>query len=172
MYREWKKMEFPKEYYIWIWEKQDWEVDQEIDGKMRWERMEEQLVEKGGRIKYIIERKGRSSWERQGIVEFCTCQRNELMNESPPPKKNRAVYETKKSIVEPLWPQRALQRKRVACWICKATITHLVYVMLFAFALQQWLHEHAPMLRLYVHCGSCHVIDNIQYCGSELFTNF
>ena len=23
------------------WEQQDWEVDQEMDGKMRWERMEE-----------------------------------------------------------------------------------------------------------------------------------
>jgi len=34
-------LEFPKEYYIWIWEQQDWEVDQEIDGKMGWERMEE-----------------------------------------------------------------------------------------------------------------------------------
>ena len=41
MYREWKKTEFQKGYYIWIWEQQDWEVDQEIDGKMRWERMEE-----------------------------------------------------------------------------------------------------------------------------------
>ena len=41
MYREWKEIEFPKGYYIWIWEQQDWEVDQEIDGKMRWERMEE-----------------------------------------------------------------------------------------------------------------------------------
>jgi hypothetical protein len=41
MYREWKKTEFPKEYYIWILEQQDREVDQEIDGKMRWERMEE-----------------------------------------------------------------------------------------------------------------------------------
>jgi len=30
----------PKGYYMWIWE-QDWEVDQEIDGKIRWERMEE-----------------------------------------------------------------------------------------------------------------------------------
>ena len=38
MYREWKEMEFPKGYYIWIWEQQDWEVDQERDGKMRWER--------------------------------------------------------------------------------------------------------------------------------------
>jgi hypothetical protein len=41
MYREWKKIEFPKGYYIWLWEQQDWEVDQEIDGKMRWEIMEE-----------------------------------------------------------------------------------------------------------------------------------
>ena len=41
MYREWKEIEFPKEYYILIWEQQDWEVDHEIDGKMRWERMEE-----------------------------------------------------------------------------------------------------------------------------------
>ena len=38
---EWKKIEFPEEYYIWIWEDQDWEVDQEIDGKMRRKMMEE-----------------------------------------------------------------------------------------------------------------------------------
>ena len=35
MYREWKEIEFPKGYCIWIWEQQDWEVDQEIDGKVR-----------------------------------------------------------------------------------------------------------------------------------------
>jgi len=40
MDRDWKKIEFPKEYYVWILE-QDWEVDQEIDGKMGRERMEE-----------------------------------------------------------------------------------------------------------------------------------
>jgi len=34
---------------------------------------------KGGRKKYITERNGRSSWERQGIVKFCTCQWNEWM---------------------------------------------------------------------------------------------
>jgi hypothetical protein len=28
-------------YYIWIWEQQDGEGAQEIDGKMGWERMEE-----------------------------------------------------------------------------------------------------------------------------------
>jgi hypothetical protein len=43
--------------------------------------MDEQLVEKGGREKYMIERNRRSSWERQGIVEFCTRQWNEWMNE-------------------------------------------------------------------------------------------
>jgi len=41
MYREWKEIEFPKEYYVWVWKQQDWKVDEEIDGKMKWERMEE-----------------------------------------------------------------------------------------------------------------------------------
>jgi hypothetical protein len=41
MYWEWKKTEFPKEYCIWICNQQDQEVDQEIDGKMKWGRMEE-----------------------------------------------------------------------------------------------------------------------------------
>ena len=41
MYKEWKKIEFPQEYYIWIRKQQDWEIDQETDGKMKWERMEE-----------------------------------------------------------------------------------------------------------------------------------
>jgi len=31
MYREWKKIEFPEEYFIRIWEQQDWGVDQEIE---------------------------------------------------------------------------------------------------------------------------------------------
>jgi len=34
---------------MWIWEQQNWEVDQEIDGKIRWGRMEEQVAVKGGR---------------------------------------------------------------------------------------------------------------------------
>ena len=41
MYREWKEIEFPKEYYIWILEKWIWEVDQETDGKMKWEKIDE-----------------------------------------------------------------------------------------------------------------------------------
>jgi hypothetical protein len=38
--------------------------------------MEEQLLEKGGRGKYMTERNGRSSRELQGIVAFCKFQRN------------------------------------------------------------------------------------------------
>ena len=36
----------------------------------------------------------------------------------------------------------------------KATNTHSQCVMLIAFPLQQWLHERALLLRLYVHCLS------------------
>jgi hypothetical protein len=36
---------------------------------------------KGWKEVYITERNGRSSWERQGIVAFCTCLWNEWMNE-------------------------------------------------------------------------------------------
>jgi len=37
--------------------------------------------------------------------------------------------------------------RRSACWAPKAKSTHLAYVMLIAFLLQQWLHELASMLR-------------------------
>ena len=63
-----------KKYIIWIWKQQGWEGDQEIDGKMKWRRMEDQLVEKDGGKEYTTERNGRSSWEWQRIVAFCTCQ--------------------------------------------------------------------------------------------------
>jgi hypothetical protein len=42
-----EKLEFLKKYYIyiyiyiWIWKQQGWELDQEIDGKMKWGRMED-----------------------------------------------------------------------------------------------------------------------------------
>jgi hypothetical protein len=37
-------------------------------------------MDKSGRKKYITERRGRSSFERQSIFSFCTCQWNELMD--------------------------------------------------------------------------------------------
>jgi hypothetical protein len=44
-----------------------------------------------------------------------------------------------------------IQRMRFACWITKATGTHSEYVILLAFARQQWLRERASVLRLYEH---------------------
>jgi len=56
-----------------------------------------------------------------------------------------------KNIVQPDTPQK--WRMRIACWIVKATNTHLEYVIIIAFPLQQWLHERASMLRCtYINC--------------------
>ena len=38
-------------------------------------------------------------------------------------------------------------RKRISCWIPKATNIHSEYVIHIAFTLRQWLHERASMLR-------------------------
>ena len=44
-------------------------------------------------------------------------------------------------------------RMRTVCWIPKATNTHSEYVILFAFPLQQWLHERASVSRYtYIAC--------------------
>ena len=46
-----------------------------------------------------------------------------------------------------------MQHKRFACWITKATDTHVEYVIIIAFAWQQWLRERASMLRYtYIAC--------------------
>jgi hypothetical protein len=37
-------------------------------------------------------------------------------------------------------------RMRIAWWMPEATNTHSEYVILIAFALQQWLHERASVL--------------------------
>ena len=54
-----------------------------------------------------------------------------------------------KSIVELGWPHMTIWRMRIACWIPKATHTHTHThnMELGAFALQQWLHEGASVLR-------------------------
>jgi hypothetical protein len=59
------------------------------------------------------------------------------------------VYEIKATDDKIIWSMR------IACWITKATDTHSEYVMLIYFPRQQWSHERASMLRLYVHCLSC-----------------
>ena len=39
--------------------------------------------------------------------------------------------------------------------LCMLGNLYSEYVMLFAFAHQQWLQMHASMVCLYVHCLSC-----------------
>jgi hypothetical protein len=67
---------------------------------------------------------------------------------------NRAVDETMwKNTVDPRRPQMTIWRKRIPCWIPKATNTHSEYVILIAFPLQQRLYERASMLRyMFVAC--------------------
>jgi hypothetical protein len=48
----------------------------------------------------------------------------------------------------------------IACWLPRATNTHLEYVILIAFPLQQVLHRRASLLRyLYTTCLVDHCID-------------
>ena len=55
-------------------------------------------------------------------------------------------------------------RKRIACWIPKATRTHPPHVKLIAFPLQQWLQERASVLpymyitHLIITCCTCHSV--------------
>ena len=68
-------------------------------------------------------------------------------------KENGAVYEIMWiNIAEPDRPQMTIWRTRIACRIPKATNTHThtQYMILVAFALQQWLRERVSMSR-YTH---------------------
>jgi hypothetical protein len=75
-----------------------------------------------------------------------------------------------------------IRRMRFACWITKATHTHThtEYVILTAFARQQWLRERVSMLRLFVHCLSCCFFWQValgqlffsQYFGFPLWASF
>jgi hypothetical protein len=51
-----------------------------------------------------------------------------------------------------------IRSMRCACWINKATDTHSEYVILIALSQQQWLHEGASILSLYLHCLTCLVL--------------
>ena len=67
---------------------------------------------------------------------------------------NRAVCEIMwKIIVQPDRPQMTIWRMRIARCIPKATDTQSEYVICNVFPLQQWFHEHAPVLRYtYIAC--------------------
>jgi hypothetical protein len=68
-------------------------------------------------------------------------------------KSRRVVY---KNTVERGTTEMTIWRMRVACSLPKAANTHSQYVVLTAFPLQQWLHEHASVLRYtYIACVTC-----------------
>ena len=59
-----------------------------------------------------------------------------------------AIYDIVwKNMVERDRPQMTVWLMRIACWIPKATNIHPQYVILIAFPMRQWLHEHAWTLR-------------------------
>jgi hypothetical protein len=61
----------------------------------------------------------------------------------PPPSPPKNQW---RNTIEPYRPQMTVQHVHIACWIHKTTSIHLEYVILIAFPLQQWLHEHASVL--------------------------
>ena len=84
---------------------------------------------------------------------------------------NRAVYEIRwKNVAQPVRPQMTIRRMRIVCWIPKATNTHSQYVLLIGFPLQQWLHESASMLRLYIHWLFCYKRNGVFTVRYGLYT--
>ena len=61
----------------------------------------------------------------------------------------------------------------IACWIPKATNTHLGYVIPSAFPQQQLLHERASVLRFYLRClfPLTNVLNSMQYSVDQNFFN-
>ena len=82
---------------------------------------------------------------------------------------NRAVYEIMwKYFVEQGRPKMTILRVYIACWITKATNTHLEYVIHVAFPPQQWLHERPSMLRYtYIACLVCILLTPSIFLHSE-----
>ena len=59
-------------------------------------------------------------------------------------EKKSAFYEIiRKNVLEPGRPQMTAWRKRISCWITKATITVSECVLCRPFPLQKYLHESA-----------------------------
>jgi hypothetical protein len=87
---------------------------------------------------------------------------------------NLAVYKIMwKRFVEMDRKQMTIWRMRITCWMNMATDTQSVYIILIAFPLLQWLHEHASLLRFtYIPClvSICTLWGSIQikFWGIEL----
>ena len=78
-----------------------------------------------------------------------------LFNNSSPPPRNHAVYETveKCGRAGQVTDDTLTPRMRSACWVLKATDTHWEYVILIAFPRQQSLLERTGVLHYpYIAC--------------------
>jgi hypothetical protein len=68
---------------------------------------------------------------------------------------NRAFYEIMwKNIVELGWPQMAIRRMRIACWIPKATNAPSVYVKRTSFSTATMVARTHLSVTLYVHSNA------------------
>ena len=69
-------------------------------------------------------------------------------------------------------------RMRIACWILKATNTHSACIILAAFPLQQWLHEHVSLLRYkYITCLAIllildYIVNVVNICNKTEISTF
>ena len=76
-------------------------------------------------------------------------------------RRSVSLSDNAENMVEPGKPQMTIWRMRITRLIPIGTNTHSQYVILVAHPLQQWLHEHASMLRYtYTDClvwNCCHL---------------
>jgi hypothetical protein len=81
----------------------------------------------------------------------------------------KIVLFVRKKIVQPDRPQMTIRLMCISCCVSKATNRHSEYVILIAFLLLQWLHEHVSML----HCTyiTCLVYFTFHY-HTTIFNNF
>ena len=64
-----------------------------------------------------------------------------MFNISPPPPENRAIYEImRKNTVEPDRSKKTIWHIRIACWIPKATNTHIIYRVI-----REFLRDFRPL---------------------------
>ena len=171
MYREWKKIEIPKSI---ICEFASNKVDQEVDGKMKWGRMADQLVEKGGRKGYPTERNGRSSCELQGIIAFSTCQWNEWMvllvfihsvfclttGPKPPPKRCLHIVRSRASSFK--WEYSLLSLRSSSSFLCllprllATSISPFIFPSITCFR-RQFLRKMWPIQLAFRFLISCRI---------------
>ena len=77
-----------------------------------------------------------------------------------------------KNIVQTSRQQLTIWRMHIAFWLPTAAKSPSEYVTFIAFALQKWLHERAPVFRLYVHCLPCRIFVFIRLWFVRLHLSF